>query len=273
MIKLSHTIEIGTVRVCLLCPSVFWAKLIKTNYAPYLISAKIKRPDAVVLLDPSALKAEKTGKVTVSSTGGKTSISRSDFDLISNDGLTRAVLRCAKNKYSFDSWLRVFLTLLGLKKSSVLVHASGLHVNKSVFLFPGVSGSGKSSITRIFGRRNALSDEIVMLQAGKNVNAASTPFWGELKKGTGHIFNSGLRGVFFIKHGKKLSAARLTPGQALKKLLSTVLFFSKESAHVKKLLALAARISGAVPAYDLSFSLNVKRNELIKFLKERYGQI
>jgi len=253
-------LEIGNVRVGFSCFDKNFMQMIRKNYDPYIYTGR-KSPHAAVQIIPSA---GFPGKLTVKTSRKRWEIFRRDFHSVTLVKTSNTSLECALNKFSFDSWLRVFVTLYGLDKNALLIHSSGLCLYGSGYIFPGRSGAGKSTITGILGKKNALSDEIVMLTSeGPRMLASSTPFWGELKMGAHKKRTCRPKGLYFIKHGSKLSAEKISRADALKKLLATVLFFSKENIKVSKMLSLCALACGKIPAYTLAFPLGVKRKELI----------
>lgn len=213
-------------------------------------------------------KSRRSGTLSVSTDDGSLSISRIDFSSVSSPRLDFTDLIIRRNRYSFDSWLRIFMTVQGLSRGALLVHSSGIRYEGKASVFPGRSGSGKSTMIRKLGKDAALSDELVLLRrSGKRVTASSTPFWGELKTGNGGNFTSLVRGFYYIKHGKKLLKTRLAKGESLRRFLACVLFFSKTPDDVGKMLALASSVSRGAPAYELSFALDTPKAELIKSLK------
>ena len=253
-------LEIGSIRVGFFSFDNIFINLIRRNYRPYIYSGR--RPaHAAVYIKPSA---GSPGELTVKTSRSRWEISRRDFSSVTLVNVSKTCLECAVNKFSFDSWLRIFVTLLGQDKNSLLIHSSGICRSGSGLIFPGRSGMGKSTITGILGKKNALSDEIVMLtSAGNGMLASSTPFWGELKMGSHKKRTCRPKGLFFIKHGRELRSEKLSRTDALKKLLATVLFFSRENVKVEKMLSLCARACGKIPAYTLAFPLGVKRKELL----------
>ncbi|MHB9154992.1 MAG: hypothetical protein ACYC5N_04770 [Endomicrobiales bacterium] len=258
------SLTIGTLTVAFECPSPAWRSFIAKRYAAYLAPRGLKT-HARVSLRPGRFTALKN--LRVSRSGNSVFIQRRDFRSLSNAGMRRTVLQVQRNRYSLDSWLRVFFTLLGLERSALLVHGAGAAFGNNSYLFPGRSGRGKSTLIRLLGRKHALSDELtlVFLRRGR-VFCASTPFWGELRRGPGRAFHAPARGIYFIRHAKKAALRPVPRTTALKQLLRTVLFFDHAPASMEDLLALAAEIASAVPAFDLPFSLKTRRQEILKLI-------
>jgi hypothetical protein len=259
-------LEIGGIKVDFICDSRKWPGFLRKNYAPYIVSGK-SRADALVRL--SELQ-KGGGRFSVKAGPRGPAISREDFRSRARPASGETLLESAFNKYSFDSWFRIFITLLALQKRSILVHASGISRRGKAFVFPGRSGSGKSTMIKKLGRNGALSDELVLLNLkGKKVYASSTPFWGELKMDRSHKRRtSALKGMYFLKKGACTAARGLDRGEALSRLLSAVLFFSKETRGVKKLFSLCGRICRAARSYEFTFPLNAVGKELYADLQK-----
>ena len=200
----------------------------------------------------------------------ETVITRNDFISRSKSRQGKTDLAVTGNRYSLDSWLRVFLSLRALKRNGLLLHSAGWAMGKNTFISAGESGRGKSSIIRILGKKNALSDELVLLykKRGKEYFGCSTPFWGELSKGSGRLFDRKLKAIFFIRHSKNLELSKLSESEAARGILKTSLFFSKHPADNSKLLETAAKIARHTPAYELGFSLNTPRSDITRLLDE-----
>ena len=258
------TLKIGNIKITFYSEQKAWFTLIKKNYR-YFVS---KTTSNYKVFIKNSKPSNKLKNPLVKTKGGKLEILRSDFESFSENNLSSTSLSILKNKYSLDSWLRIYFTLISMQNSGFLLHSSGIALNKSqAYIFPGISGQGKSTIIKILGKASALSDELVYVyQKGKVTRVSSTPFWGELKKGNTEIYDAKLNRICFINHG--MNSLKVIPGnKALKKLLKTVLFFSKEPADMKKLLFLVSNAAFTVAAYDFYFRLGSSKKGLITLLK------
>jgi len=257
------TIRIGVVKICFDCPSHRWETLIKTHYRTFM--AKNGRNAIPVTINGIFHPDTNIPDAGISATGDGWRIARSDFVSFTDKDFRHTLLGAALNRYSFNSWLRVFMTLVLAREGGMLLHSAGISHNGNTLLFGGVSGSGKSTITKILGKNTALSDELTLIYEKNGVlRGASAPFWGELKKDCGRRFDGPLKGIYFISHGQRLSAEKLTAAGAIKRILGCALFFSKDPAHVDKLLAISEKAARSVPVCSLEFSLQTTRQEILK---------
>jgi hypothetical protein len=233
------------------------------NYRPF-ISTGAGGASLITVHPLPALRRRKLA-VTVTDEGWK--VHRSDFASASSPAFTRTDLLIDRNKYSMDSWLRVYCSLRGLSRDALLIHGAGYVLPDRGFIFPGRSGRGKSTLIRILGRERALSDEVTIAYRRHSAfRCASTPFWGELKRGADEVIDTPLRALCFLAHGETNFLEKLSPGTALRELLKTVLFFSDDPRSHEKLLAIAAGIVSATPSYRLVFSKHAKRPAIVHLL-------
>lgn len=183
------------------------------------------------------------------------SVSRGDFsceaDLVKKSG----ILLTRPSVYSFDSFLRVFLSFLLLRENGFLVHAAALRYGGRAFLLAGKSGSGKSTVSRL-ARRKALilSDELVPVRLGKNsATVFSSPFWGEME-GRGKAFKKKLSGLFLLRKSGMDFRTKPDAGEFLSSFLRCVMNFSKDPALSEKAVKKTAALWRLLEPEKLYFS-------------------
>lgn len=165
--------------------------------------------------------------------------------------------------YSFDSFLRVYVSYLLNCGDGFLIHSSGFNYKDKAFIFIGKSGAGKTTIANIFSKFNILSDELVALRIieGKFF-AFSTPFWGEMKNEEKNL-KSKLKKIFFIKKHNDNREVGIRKKEALLKILRCVMNFSKEKEALKKIASKAVFLA-EVDSSELFFS---KSESLIDYFR------
>jgi len=174
-----------------------------------------------------------------------------EFDLVSRE----ARMSCALSPARLNSFLRFVYSLVLLKESGFLVHASGLIKNGSGYIFPGKSGAGKTTITRCSPGATLLSDDIPLVKTGDTPRIFGTPFWGDLAVG-GEKTRAPLAGIYFPVKDKENYAERLKPKRAIERLLPNVVFFFKNEKFSKQLFNLSFDLATKVPAFELHFLQN-----------------
>jgi hypothetical protein len=151
----------------------------------------------------------------------------------------------------------------------LLIHGAGYHYRNETYLFPGRSGAGKSTITRLLGKKDALSDELTLLHLDETgIIAYSTPFWGELQQGGKYTLSGKLKGIFTLRHGKTLSVIPSDFVSILRALLITTLFFAETPSFMKRLLRVSETIARSVDGFEMTFPKNASRINLLKSMHE-----
>lgn len=186
-------------------------------------------------------------------------IGRNDFLAEVDFTRLQGEVKIAENIYSFDSFLRILYSLYLSLNEGFLLHSAGIKKNGRAYLFSGSSLSGKTSIIRhlepsLTKGNTILSDEIVAIRKKEQKRgnylffAYPTPFWGEFKLGK-EIDNQGtkIEKVFFL--GDK-DLSKLSFKEGVVQLWRNMIFFSKDSFSVNKLLNLGIEFLREVPVYS-----------------------
>lgn len=183
---------------------------------------------------------------------------------INSASRTAEVVLSGSNVYIFDSLLRIILSFILLKKKGFLLHSSGILEGKNGYVFCGVSGSGKSTISKFAGSRSIMSDELLVLrQNGSKWCVFSTPFNGEMKQKTRFLTGS-VKKMFFLNKSRNLSEEILNNNNALKKLLRNILFFAKDKENISRIFGLSHEFIKTVPCYKLNF---LPDNSYLKYVR------
>ena len=96
---------------------------------------------------------------------GRWTIDRGDFHAECDLAAGRGRVRQSENPYAIDSLLRVLHTLVLAREGGFLVHAASAVRGGRAFLFAGVSGAGKTTISRLAPPdATLLTDEISYLR-------------------------------------------------------------------------------------------------------------
>jgi hypothetical protein len=181
-------------------------------------------------------------------------LSRYDFaGRIDLDRRVADVTIAEAHELTLDSFLRVMLSLALLPARGLLVHAASVVRGGRGYLFPGVSGAGKTTLCRLSTDATLLSDELSIVSTsidGPTVHG--TPFWGELAR-AGEAGTAALSGIYFLRHAPRHAVTPLGERAALTRLLPTVMSFAREPDVVARVLDLAADLVAAVPCFVLDF--------------------
>ena len=101
----------------------------------------------VELLPPGLMSDAEDARVRLE--GGRWVMERGDFRAECDPVRRRGWVRQSANPYSIDAVLRMLHSLLLARDGGFLVHAASAVRNGRAFLFAGVSGAGKTTISRL----------------------------------------------------------------------------------------------------------------------------
>lgn len=156
------------------------------------------------------------------------------------------------------------------KKDGILIHSAGIRINENGYLFPGISGAGKSTISNLFlsNKFEVLSDDRNIIRRIKTgCYIYGTPWSGE----SGYAVNGSakLKGIFFVEKGDKNEIIEIETTDALKRLMAVVSITWYEEDFFTRILDFCDLLIKNVPIYVFRFtigkeSLNVFEDFIIK---------
>lgn len=161
--------------------------------------------------------------------------------------------------------LQILLTLWLSRKAGVTVHACGIKERDEGILFLGSSGSGKSTMARLWHREGAviLSDERVVIQKNHSLyHLYGTPWAGQARMCS--PYRVPLKKVFFIKPAKENAFFPLKSPLALSKALVLSYLPIWDRTGMTKTIDFLAGLFKAIPAYSLNFKPDRKLIELVR---------
>ncbi len=163
-----------------------------------------------------------------------------------------------------DSVLRIVHTLVLAGQGGFLVHAASAVRNGKAFLFAGVSGAGKTTISRLAPADAAvLTDEISYVRReGAGYRAYGTPFAGELAR-VGENVTAPVETLFLLAKGRENRIENVDAAVAARELLTNILFFAEDAETVKPVFESACDFVGRVAVKRLTFVPDARVWEMI----------
>jgi hypothetical protein len=185
---------------------------------------------------------------------GRWKIERGDFRANWNPVSMRGSVRQGSYPYAIDSVMRIVHSLVLAERGGFLVHSASAVRNRRAFLFSGVSGAGKTTISRLAPPDvTLLTDEIsYVCRTGDGYRAFGTPFAGDLDK-AGMNISAPIAGLYLLAQGRHNHAELVPSAGAARRLLRNILFFADDSALVERLFRTACEFVLQVPVYELTF--------------------
>ncbi|HTA42900.1 MAG TPA: hypothetical protein VK789_10650 [Bryobacteraceae bacterium] len=193
------------------------------------------------------------------------SITRGDFEARYDQVRRRGTVRQDVNRHSIDSVIRIIHTLALASEGGLLLHAASAIRNGSAFVFAGRSGAGKTTLSRHAPADACLlSDEISYVRkAGETFLAWGTPFTGEL--GTpGANQSAPVKALCFLRQAEENRLVPIEKAEALRQLLTNVLFFADDPDMVRQVFDTAGELVGCTETFQLNFTQGGAAWELIQ---------
>jgi len=264
--RLSLVIEVGQMPVRVNTTDPAFLNLLQDRYAGFLGS--FERPsDSAIEFDVELCTppvGDPDADVSVKYCHGIWKLGRGDFLAEWNPAAGRGRIRQSRNPHSIDAVLRIVHSLVLAKEGGLLLHSASAVRDGRAFLFAGVSGAGKTTISRLApSDATLLTDEISYVRRhGDGYTAFGTPFTGELAK-LGENISAPVAALYLLAQGTENRIEPVSPGEAFRSLLSNVLFFAEEQDLVQSIFSVAFDFVSRVPVSRLTFLPDTRIWELI----------
>lgn len=192
------------------------------------------------------------------------SFCRGDFRAEWTPALRSGLIRQTANPYSIDAVMRIVHTLVLAREGGFLMHSASAIRNGKAFLFAGVSGAGKTTISRLAPPdATLLTDEISYVRKSDDGYVAfGTPFTGELAK-LGENVSAPISAVYLLAQGPENRIDRISTADAARSLLANILFFAEDPELVQSVFDSAFEFVSRVPVSRLTFIPDSRVWELI----------
>lgn len=246
-------VEVGGIPIQLQTADADFQHMLQQRYAGYHGEPTAERV-VEVRLHPPASDNDPDADVTVERDGELWQIRRGDFEALWNPQIRRGWVRQAANPHSIDTALRIIYSLELVDQGGFLLHSSSLVRNGRAFLFSGISGAGKTTISRLAPPdATLLTDEISFVRPHNGIYSAfGTPFAGELGK-SGENISAPIAQVFLLAKGFENRIEAIDTATAVRSLMRNILFFAADAALSKKLLDIGCDFVSRVPVGRLTF--------------------
>ncbi len=247
------TIEIGGMAIALRTADPSFARMLEERYAGFV--APEAKPEFELQVElTAAAETDPELEVEVRREGSRWKLRRGDFRAEWEPEARRGWVRQSANPYAIDTVLRILHSLLLAKAGGFLVHAASAVRNGKAFLFAGVSGAGKTTISRLAPPDvTLLTDEVSYVRPAANGYAAfGTPFAGELAK-VGDNISAPLTALYLLEQAPENRIVDIEPQVAARRLLRNILFFTDDPGLVNNVFTSACEFVGRVPVFRLRF--------------------
>jgi hypothetical protein len=251
-------IEIGGMPVTVHSDSPEFLRMLEWRYSGFLSpEARPAFEIHVEMVAPGMMTTEER-ELAVHFESGRWLVERGDLRAEWEPTTRRGRIVQSLNPYSIDAALRIIHSLILAREGGLLVHAASAVRNGNAYLFAGVSGAGKTTISRLApADATLLTDEISYLRPDEGRNghgyvAYSTPFAGELGR-VGENIRAPLAALFLLQKGPENTIEPVRASDAARLLLQNVLFFAHDPELVGLVFEFACELVHHVPVYRLTF--------------------
>ena len=249
-------VEIGGMPITLRATDPDFLALIESRYSNYLRPPVASSLAFDVEVRPDHLLPPDDGgnQLRVWQEGGKWWLERGDFRAYMDPRARTGRILQSASPYAIDSVLRIVHTLVQAAQGGFLLHGASAIRTGRAFLFSGVSGAGKTTISRLApADAILLTDEISYVRRnGERYLACGTPFAGELAR-PGENAAAPIEHLYFLAKGPENRVDPITPADALRMLLRNILFFAEDAELVKMVFRSATEFLERVPFSRLTF--------------------
>jgi hypothetical protein len=264
MITLSTTadetvsIEIGGMPISVRTQDPSFRRLIENRYAGFVGNSPHSQLEFDIdLYEPSdgaTAGNDRDHELEVKIEAGEWLLRRGDFRARWNPEASRGHIRQSRSPYAIDAVLRIVHSLILARQGGFLVHAASAIRGGKAFLFSGISGAGKTTISRLAPPdATLLTDEISYVRRqGNRYLACGTPFAGELAR-VGENQSAPLSVLFLLEKGFENRIEPVGATEAVQRLLRNILFFAEDPALVELVFQSACEFASLVPIRRLVF--------------------
>ena len=248
------TIEIGGTSIAIRTDSAEFRQLLADRYAGFVAQSRRFDFELTVDLFEPGDAASSDEDLQIRLMGQEWSIRRGDFHARWNPSTGRGAVRQPLSPYAIDSVLRIIHSLMLAKQGGFLVHAASAIRFGQAFLFAGVSGAGKTTISRLAPPdTRLLTDEIsYVVQQDGEYCACGTPFAGELAQ-VGENVSAPIKAVFLLEKGPENRIVTVSKPEAIRSLMRNILFFADDAELVNEVFHSACEFASKVPVRRLMF--------------------
>jgi hypothetical protein len=196
---------------------------------------------------------------------GRWSFRRGDFHADWDPRTGCGLIRQTANPYSVDAVLRIIHTLVLAREGGFLLHSASAVRGGRAFLFSGLSGAGKTTISRLAPPDvTLLTDEVSYVRRQEEgYRAFGTPFAGELAR-VGENVSAPIAALYLLEKGPANRIDTVPMLEATQRIMRNILFFAEEPDLVRQVFEAACEFIARVPVYRLTFFPDQRVWELIR---------
>lgn len=153
-------------------------------------------------------------------------------------------------------------------RNGLILHASGTAISGKGYIFPGISGTGKSTIANLFitnGLTNWLGDDrVIVRKVNDKFFVYGTPWVGTNSDPSINTnFKVPLANMFFVTRGEDAILTKLAASYVIKKLIPTISIAWNNPNYSALSFNILEDLVKEIPAYEFCYKPGKKAFEVI----------
>ncbi len=151
-------------------------------------------------------------------------------------------------EYPLDGLILYYLTVLN---ADIMIHASGICYKGQGYLFSGISGSGKSTMVKLWnisGVKVIHDDRLIVRKEGKGYMMYNTPVYNNDEPQ-----ESWLDRIYIIEHGKENELRILKEAESVSCIMTNCIQHNWDTDIIARLLDSVSDLSSAIPVARFFF--------------------
>lgn len=196
---------------------------------------------------------------------------RWDFVARIDTGKRRAeiLIAPAGSPLCIDSILRISTSFAAVESGGFLLHSAAIASEDRAFAFCGVSGCGKSTVSKLsVDTHDVMTDEMALIEKTSSGYVVwGTPYWGEMQMSVNR--SAPLKAVFLLTKAESNSIETVPASTAITEFMKTVLHFGQNMEVLGSVMDEAIKFAGKVPIERLNF---LPDNTFWEVINDKYGK-
>ncbi|MCJ7446406.1 MAG: hypothetical protein MUO72_01805 [Bacteroidales bacterium] len=155
---------------------------------------------------------------------------------------------CDPFEYPLDGFVLYYLTAIN---GDIMIHASGVNIDRHGYLFSGISGKGKTTMANLWdksGARIIHDDRIILRNTSSGYRMFNTPVYNDDKP-----LESSLDKIFIIDHGTSNKLLPVKGASAVSQVMANCIQHNWDSEIIARLLGSVSIMCSSIPVYNLFF--------------------
>lgn len=172
----------------------------------------------------------------------------------------------------FENYLRLMVAYRMLQQESLMLHSAAIVINDYAYVFYGISGAGKSTISEMAANAGfeVISDDLnAVFLTGNGASVRKLPFTGTFSESTCKKESYPLKAIFTLRKGISNETRPVGRTQSLASLIVCSPFVNANGFMLEALQDRLLQLLGRIPVGELVFTKDNGFDEISKLLENQ----